>query len=450
MNSLLLTPISCPLPEIATSPQQSDPLDSQVNEVATQRLPSSQPQSIPKKLTLDKKENLDQPTEQISPQLTPIRPNISQCFKDGHFDIIAYDKMVKNYVNNLPKEDFDENLFNDFLSSNIRIPENNEERKVILDSIMKIISTAPGKELIRRIIDSKKPFQIKFGPRPICDEEGIVIDAKTAFKPVIVNNEKRFEKEDITITIAHELIHLLHMIDNVDERDGISRHRNLLPGLDHLEEQATILGFVEQNDLFDPICENTFNKIFGLNTRINHRAITIENFTARDAAHCGALDDLRQMIDENPQLINALVDNEGQKLSLLTIAVKGQQHEVIEYLLSKGYNPNLPDAIGTPLLLALRKKDLYAVQCLVQAGATCDPYALGQLLISFYLVTDNEEERANIVAIIKAVDWEGVDISDLQKYVTYASRRNIVLGDDLIEVLKRLGVKIPTEPLPNR
>jgi len=103
------------------------------------------------------------------------------------------------------------------------------------------------------------------------------------------------------------------------------------------------------------------------------------------AAQSGDLDVLRERLDANPELIDALGGRGLQKATALHLATLRNRHEAIRLLIERGADLNrrdFPDN-ATPLHFAAAHGDLDTVRLLVEAGADIDghgdDYAVGVL-----------------------------------------------------------------------
>lgn len=364
----------------------------------------------------------------------------------SNFDFSEYDKTITEYVSKnysmRESEEKSANLFNRFLESGtikIAHQEDSEDYKFIINSIKEIISYAPGSMLIDRLINTKQNVTISCtdGDHFFEDATNTVLINKNANLYNVVcdsNKNKHFQKMTPVLGLIHELIHALHFT----ERSCVESNNTdplVLEGMDNVEEQRTITGLAK--DGIDLINENTFNKIYGLLCRINHRGIKLlgnDNPSALDAAGCGALAHLKLELDKDPSLLNQYQISEGLKYTLLSAAISGRQDDVVEYLLSRAdIDIHLSDdSVKGPLQAAIEAGNVSLVERLVKMGAKPIPNSLRRLLQIFRLVDRCpifEAEKNLITSLLKAIPWNDQD----QKIV------NCILNGRVLD--KRLGIE---------
>lgn len=90
-----------------------------------------------------------------------------------------------------------------------------------------------------------------------------------------------------------------------------------------------------------------------------------------EAVRDGDLAKARRLLDADPALARI---GDGKNLDLLTLAVARDDRAMVSLLLEKGAPPDGPNG-ETPLSLALRAREPWHAQTLLQAGASPDPVA---------------------------------------------------------------------------
>ena len=277
-------------------------------------------------------------------------------FSNNIFDFVEYDNLLESYVkehcSKSKTEESINKLFDRIINSNIKIDHQIESKEYLLlsNSIKSIIAFEPGRKLFKGLLKHDRSVKVKISQekkscyRPEVME--VVLSNSVDVDDIYIISQsldgiKRFQKINLPFILAHEFIHFLHDSEGSLKRNHLVTEGLIHSSLDNLEEQHAILGIIldpKGNYIFDPICENTFNKLLGLSSRINHRGGTLNGTSpnALDAAHCGVIAHLESLLESEPDLINRLFIKENKLFSLLSAAINNQHVEVIDFLLTKG------------------------------------------------------------------------------------------------------------------
>jgi hypothetical protein len=153
----------------------------------------------------------------------------------------------------------------------------------------------PGRKLFKRLLKSPAPIKISLDSdisnikaQFITTYPWIFSNTDQAFTPhldiaiffpancLLDKDENRLDNDNYSIAlgIAHELIHVMHRIENSDKYEERRRETHDLFNrtFTNQEEQLTICGALSENDDVD-ICENAFVKAFGRNFRMSHQEL---------------------------------------------------------------------------------------------------------------------------------------------------------------------------------
>jgi uncharacterized protein len=102
------------------------------------------------------------------------------------------------------------------------------------------------------------------------------------------------------------------------------------------------------------------------------RALGAEGHSTRqmvEAVRDGDVDTARRLLEADPALARI---SDGRDLDLLTLAISRDDRPMVRLLLDKGAPPDGPNG-EVPLSLALRAREPWHAQTLLQAGASADP-----------------------------------------------------------------------------
>lgn len=102
------------------------------------------------------------------------------------------------------------------------------------------------------------------------------------------------------------------------------------------------------------------------------------------------LDEVRQMLEEKPELKNALNGHGGRTPCILHFAVAGQARQMINYLVEQGASLNAIGRLGSPLDVAIYNNDLPMVRFLLENGVSPDSLAMGHTPPIFYAASEGE------------------------------------------------------------
>lgn len=302
-------------------------------------------------------------------------------------------------------------IVNAVLSKNIIRIEGNDNYPTEIKAMLKEIAlTRPGRKLLKRISktagvvirDSKNdPSNIFTGGdhyNPL-DQK---INLKLNQHFYIGGKDKFLKHQPMMVTLAHELIHSIHYYENMEAAKARKKQtENLLhKKFDDLEEQYTILGFVdsEVNNLNDlEICENAFLRVFNLPPRFNHTGLdTTRNQFSKEIniGHCiftkayGSIsqstDSLNQPLDLSWIGVNEYQHLSNKKLLPLSLAFKIKKNKkMVELLLEKGAKIDAVDQSGGPLHAACVEGNFDFIESYYQTiKSETDKY---QLLLEAFL-----------------------------------------------------------------
>lgn len=248
----------------------------------------------------------------------------------------------------------------------------------ILKLIQQINNLPPGKELFSRLSTALKGRKITIchGKARNCEEPEYDIETSTVFFSTALKSHyissDTLHPHPPSITLAHELIHGLHFLENKGEAlKRVTETENLKsPLLSNLEEQETILGNMEGQWI--SLCENTFLAHLNLPLRENHAQGMLLR-TSSEGIQLNHLILVRsrllisQFLEKNPHLLNQLYDNNwmegikpeyigrGKKFHPLTLAFKmgrGFLHVAEELISHPDLDPTVIDHFGGPVVSA--------------------------------------------------------------------------------------------------
>lgn len=361
-------------------------------------------------------------------------------FLFNHFDDDAYDRLIETYASeycsNVKSEEKLVKIFNEIINSNIKyiIPTGFEWEGLILDLIRQIIIHKPGRMLFKRLMKTNENLIIKHStekdvkPHYSKQDKEVLIATAHEIYCVTLNRfkQKEFLKLENIFKLIHELIHALHDLESPKEDNHLVVEGLINSSLDNLEEQHTIYG-IKKNELgeyiFDPICENTFHKIYNVPLRIDHRGAGVEpgsSPSVLDAACCGVLKHLKSILDVNPNALNQYYIKNGERYTLLTAAIQYQQEDVIDFLLTKEVDIHLIDQLGGALSAAIDKGNIAVIRRLVQMGAvipsqcTLKESCLAKVIKSYHS-ENSREMNEKLLAILKEIPWgKTIDEPDIQ------------------------------------
>lgn len=204
--------------------------------------------------------------------------------------------------------------------------------QTISDHLYKLASTGPGIELFQRLnrvlsnassinISNKENVnQTTFANRGITYDPHQIryyVSRNSAGETIILPKPSE-------ITLAHELIHILHIYE--DER-GYRERSCTLPAMatmTHAEELLTIAGFgngltpvpktegskIRANiKVVDRVCENSFLFAFGLPPRISHTGI-YGPYTFQHLVKLNAIGTLKEILVSNPTFATTKIGSE--------------------------------------------------------------------------------------------------------------------------------------------
>src|SRR5579862_6911073 len=131
--------------------------------------------------------------------------------------------------------------------------------KKLTDYITTLLSIRPGRTLFKRLLKADKPLTILLdSTKGSCfkpDESTVFINDSEVDCICTNPNGEKILHGNASISLAHELVHVLHYFEEGSELEARSRSRNIIdPDLDDLEEQETIIGKEKEAVL----CENVF------------------------------------------------------------------------------------------------------------------------------------------------------------------------------------------------
>ncbi len=248
--------------------------------------------------------------------------------------------------------------------------------KKLTNYITTLLTIRPGRTLFKRLLKADKPLKMVRDSKKESHFNPDVVtiflnDSEVGYSVCTNPNGEKILHSDVSVNLAHELVHALHFFEEESEYEKRSMSRNIIdPELNDLEEQTTILGEKKKQVL----CENVFRFHFGYPLRLNYTGVT--SFTASDCAGQGYLGSLKEMLLSNPSLISlpqpltAVCSSE--EATPLNAAISGGQREIVAYLFESGVDVHARDErFGTALHAAVIS-DL-GVAALIKTGV--DPNA---------------------------------------------------------------------------
>ena len=351
---------------------------------------------------------------------------------------LEYENSLNNYVDkkcDKTKSRDVENIFKNIINSKIQInlSPDSEGYRFATHCIKKIISCKPGRQLIKRLMKTGETLTIeaslngKWGFSRERQAIGIINHPEHYYVAYDAHKGRIFAKVDQVCAFFHELVHALHWFENPElsqrEKSVTDENELIHSEVDNGEEEHTIFGITKDmkgNYVFDPICENTFLKILGMPSRINHLGFCLkpgEKINASHALRCGLLDCLKSLLSEDPSLLNTFIevkfkeiDDKSTKLTMLSAAIFYKREDIVDYLLSLEVDVNLPDDRGGALQVAVDKKNINAACQLVNRGAQIlfqgsrDRSCLSDLILSFSSINTSEENE-KITVLLQEVPW---------------------------------------------
>ena len=184
-----------------------------------------------------------------------------------------------------------------------------------------------------------------------------------------------------------------------------------------------------------------------------------------NAAMEGSLEDVMRLVDEDPEVVNAIDEDDTTSLHLTSF--KGHV-EVVSYLMDHGANINAKDDIdSTPLFNACNGGRSEVLELLVSRGADPTIYSLNRLTP---LMTGNAQGHADVVryllmdktvkAAIDAQDGHGWTAlhhastngaMELMKVLIGLGANSVVIADreglTPLEMTKKHGLRIDCIPI---
>ncbi|MDQ7827230.1 MAG: type II secretion system major pseudopilin GspG [Candidatus Eremiobacteraeota bacterium] len=100
-----------------------------------------------------------------------------------------------------------------------------------------------------------------------------------------------------------------------------------------------------------------------------------ELFKAREAFHKGDLSKIKELIEENPEIIKVKDDETGE--TLLHLAASGYDEEALKLLIDLGADVNIKDSNGcTPLFYTAKGSTIKKAELLIENGANVNARAV--------------------------------------------------------------------------
>ncbi len=275
--------------------------------------------------------------------------------------------------------------------TNICIEGDPEFCHAVLENLKKLCSVEIGCELIQRVVQTSRKVLIQFGhniyfaitPSNECTVYWNPTDLPVVF-PVKEAGEIHFKEIFISSSsIAHELIHFLHFLEEGPPVFYQNPPIALCRGFPNVEERYTVTGEKEDGH-YNPINESMIHQAFGEPSRefyFSSRFPPGNDSTERnainytrlmDAAGCGALENVKDLIRRKADLDAR--DGDGE--SALIHAVKTGMLDCTECLLNNRAGVNVVSSIGPPLFYAAEHQDFTMVELLLRHNASVDlaPY----------------------------------------------------------------------------
>lgn len=240
----------------------------------------------------------------------------------------------------------------------------------VQDHLRKISLIRPGRRLLKRIANCCKssPLKIIRGLENkyshithtlhLSDKFTFILD--TDWKVEVTGREK---------SLAHELIHAMHYVENKEEcneRLSCNDSSALIDrNFDNLEEQMTISGLWKNENVVD-LCENAFLQAWGYKFRIGHGGISLghnskSQLTLDHLIKVGALNSIIEYIFEYPNSIhktcylNWLTQDDkllSKTLYPISLACASNSNDIVDFLLNRGARLDVNDDLGGPILAA--------------------------------------------------------------------------------------------------
>lgn len=232
-----------------------------------------------------------------------------------------------------------------------------EQKNKIHTYFDRLIDTKPGAALIGRLIKHQKvielkPIELKWMATIRNEEFSVSLDLGMKFFEYSIDEKEnlRVEKSKKTCLLAHELLHILHVLDRTLR--PLNEKFLLDSSYENEEEQYTITGLFQKQGtwIFDPLCENTFHKALGSKSyRVTHYG-----YAFKKSEKGWSFIDTLQASQKVPLLVDTLIRDikedkveinkpvfapfVGKRIRPLTAAIMLGQVDIIKALVE---NPNL-------------------------------------------------------------------------------------------------------------
>lgn len=265
-----------------------------------------------------------------------------------------------------------------------------------------ILLVEPGRTLFEYLVQSPQELRIEKGQTRayFSNTHTISFSLERQEYEILINDrgEKNLVLIPSFIGLAHEMIHAFHHLYYTDYHNVMIQMSGADPEMDNLEEQNTILGVLTAKNHYlptevDGICENAFLMSFGFNPRVNHKGFCVEkgeSLTLIDYVKIGADGDVKQILEQQPQLINYSqnsLSNKSLTIVPLAASVLYGRSEIFELLMKKGADLNIPFSSGGNLF--------HVVSCAVYPSPE-----IVDLLIHRYHLDVNQKNLAGMTPLM--------------------------------------------------